>query len=967
MNFSSSSSSSFFNGKNVKKLNGVSCFYSNVDQIMNKRAEFFHALEIYKPDIIAVVEVKPKNARFQIQESELSINEYEMFHNLQEEGRGIVLYVHNKLQPSLCSNIKSDFSEHLVVETKLNEGNGNLLICLVYRRQDLPKDNCDKLNALFETLSQHKAMHKLIVGDFNFPELDWITETSKASENHVATKFLKATKDSLFFQHQKTPTRYREGQRSNTLDLVFTDNDNLIEELKVEAPIGKSDHFSLMIQLSVSTAEVKKAPRRNFRKTDTETLKNELKNIDWDEELKDKDIDETWTQIKRNIVNAIDKSTPMTNPTGKKGKIWMRPDTLDTVRLKHKLFRDWHKTNNDKAKKSEYNKMNNKARKACRKANKAYEKKVAEESKKNPKIFFNYANSKIKNKSGIADLNKEDGTKTKTDYEKAELLNKFFQSVFVTEDPGPLPDFEGYEYDNELTDFDISEEAVRKILSGLDRNKASGPDDIPPCVLVDAATELAKPISVLFNRSLKSGKIPKDWKMAHVTPIYKKGNKAAVNNYRPVSLTCVLCKSMEKIVREKILQHLSANNIISPHQHGFVPGRSCMTQLLESMDDWTSIIEESGSVDIIYTDFQKAFDSVPHRRLIQKMKSAGINGSVLRWVEDFLANRKQRVVINGTKSNEGSVTSGIPQGSVLGPLLFVMYINDLPRNLNTVAKMFADDTKVYVRSDTPDGARNLQGDLDTLQNWSDKWMLKFHPDKCCVLKLGKDNDNKYEMGDATKGERITLKETEKEKDLGVIVDNKLSFSSHVAQTTAKANRMVGLIRRSFDFLNERTFVLLYKSMVRPLLEYGNSIWQPMLKGLESDIEDVQRRATKSLAHIRDKSYSERLKILKLPCLEHRRRRGCMIETYKFMHGYYDTTKPEFKKSNKEQLRGHSLKLDKTRCTTRIRANFLSNRITNDWNSLPNSVVTSPSIDTFKRRLDEHWKNIQTLYEPNCQS
>ena len=947
-------------------MNGISCFYSNVDQIMNKRTEFLHAIEIYTPDIIAVVEVKPKNSRYKIQESELYIEEYEMFHNLQDEGRGIVLYVHNKLAPSLCENIKNDFSEYLVVESKIN-GDETLLFCLVYRRQDLPKENCENLNKLFEALSQHKATHKLIVGDFNFPELDWSTETSRVSENHTATKFLKTTKDSLFIQHQKTPTRQREGQRSNTLDLVFTDCEEIIEELLVEAPIGKSDHFSLLMKLSASITKVNKTPRRNFRKTDTNVLKKELKEINWDDELQGKDVNESWLKIKSKIEEAIEKSTPMTKPTGKKSKIWMRPETLETVRLKHKMFREWHKTNNDKTKKTEYNKMNNKARKACRKANRDYEKKVAEESKRNPKMFFNYANSKMKNKSGIADLNKGDGSKTKTDQEKAELLNNFFQSVFVEEDSGPLPEFEGYEFDTELNDFDITMESVRKILSGLNRNKASGPDEIPPCILVDAAAELAKPITMLFERSLKSGQLPNDWKIAHVTPIYKKGNKAAVNNYRPVSLTCVICKTMEKIVREQILQHLSKNNIISPHQHGFVPGRSCMTQLLESMDDWTSILEEGGSVDVIYTDFQKAFDSVPHRRLIQKLESCGVKGNVLLWVKDFLANRKQRVVINGSKSNEGDVTSGIPQGSVLGPLLFVIFINDLPRSLNTVAKMFADDTKVYVRSDTQDGAKNLQEDIDMLQDWSDKWMLKFHPDKCCVLKIGKENDNKYEMGDVTKGSRITLKETEQEKDLGVVVDNKLSFSNHIAQATAKANRMIGLIRRSFDYLNERMLVLLYKSMVRPLLEYGNCIWHPMLKGLESDVEDVQRRATKILAHIKDKTYPERLKILKLPCLEHRRRRGRMIETYKFMHGFYDTEKPEFKKSEKDQLRGHSLKLDKIRCKTRLRANFLSNKVVNDWNSLPNSVVTSPTIDTFKRRLDNHWMDIPTLYEPTCQS
>ena len=477
----------------------------------------------------------------------------------------------------------------------------------------------------------------------------------------------------------------------------------------------------------------------------------------------------------------------MSLPQNKQGKKWMDKETLETVREKHRLFREWHRKGNDNDKKEPYKKANNKARKECRKANRAYERKVADESKKNPKMFFQYVNSKVKTKSGIADLNKDDGTKTKNDNEKAELLNEFFQSVFTNEEDGPLPNFENYDFDTELNEIEITPSDVKKILTGLDKNKASGPDGIPSSVLSEAAEELTEPITLLFKRSLESGTIPADWKMAHVSPIFKKGSKAAVNNYRPVSLTCVLCKVLEKIVRAKILDHLIANDIISPHQHGFVPGRSCITQLLEALDEWTKILEENGSVDIIYTDFQKAFDSVPHKRLAKKLNACGIGGSLLAWVTDFLAERKQKVVINGCESTEGKVTSGIPQGSVLGPLLFVIYINDLPRGLKTVAKMFADDTKVYVRSDTMEGAKNLQEDIDSLQNWSDKWLLRFHPDKCCVLKIGRENDNEYKMGNADKGERITLKQTTKEKDLGVIIDDKLSFRDHIAQATSKAN------------------------------------------------------------------------------------------------------------------------------------------------------------------------------------
>ena len=373
-------------------------------------------------------------------------------------------------------------------------------------------------------------------------------------------------------------------------------------------------------------------------------------------------------------------------------------------------------------------------------------------------------------------------------------------------------------------------------------------------------------------------------------------------------------------------------------------------------------------MDIVYMDYQKAFDSVPHRRLKMKLSALGIKGHVLTWIEDFLANRKQRVIINNSSSQDADVTSGIPQGSVLGPLLFVAYINDLPRGLKSTAKMFADDTKLYARSDTENGPSDLQDDLNALQEWSRNWLLKFHPQKCCVLKVGKENANEYSMNQIlANGEtnNIVLKETEKEKDLGVVIDNKLSFKDHVAQQTTKANRIVGLIRRSFDFLSEKMFVILYKSLVRPILEYGHCIWQPSEKGLCIELEKVQKRATKMLGHLKDKPYSDRLKKLKLPSLEYRRLRGDMIETYKYLHGHYDTEYPKFEKTTTTHLRGHSLKIVKQRTRLSIRSNFFSNRITNTWNNLPEQVITAPSVDSFKRRLDLHWKDLPTIFHPTC--
>ena len=509
-------------------------------------------------------------------------------------------------------------------------------------------------------------------------------------------------------------------------------------------------------------------------------------------------------------------------------------------------------------------------------------------------------------------------------------------------------------------------------------NKAPGPDGIPPGILSAAAKELTKPLSVLFKRTIDEEKLPDEWKKALVSPIYKrKGSKTSPNNYRPVSLTCIICKIMEKIIRKAVMEHLQENNIVTSEQHGFMSGRSCMTQLLESMDAWTEALDEHGSVDIIYTDFQKAFDSVPHSRLMEKISACGIKGKARGWIQDFLTNRTQRVVVNGSTSQEGAVTSGIPQGSVLGPILFVIYINDLPLSVKSQIKMFADDTKLYARVDkmeengTNQGSADLQDDLDALMKWSDTWQLKFHPEKCCVLKLGQDRGTAYYMDTKDKEgnkTRIRLKETQEEKDLGVIVDQALSFKQHVAEATLKANRVVGNIRRSFDYLSLETFTLLFKSMVRPILEYGHCVWKPdeeKQKGLCVKLENVQKRATKLLGEIKELPYPERLKKLKLPSLEHRRKRGDAIEVYKFLHGKYKVQSPTLELNKDTKTRGHSLKLAKARPRLNLRGNYFSNRVVNLWNSLPGEVVTAPSVDAFKARLDKHWENLPSVYDPIC--
>ena len=457
------------------------------------------------------------------------------------------------------------------------------------------------------------------------------------------------------------------------------------------------------------------------------------------------------------------------------------------------------------------------------------EMKLASEAKTNPSGVWKYAKSKISCKSGILDLKKEDSSRSKADAEKAELLNRFFKSVFTTEDSGPVPEMPEYDFKESRDDILITADGVRQLLAGLQPGKAAGPDGLPPRILSVAANELAVSLARLFRLTLDTGELPLEWKMAYVSPIFKKGSRMSPNNYRPVSLTCIVCKVMEKLVRKARMDHLKKNDTVTREQHGFVSGRSCITHLLEVMDSWTEVVNEGGSVDVIYTDFQKAFDSVPHHRLMRKVSACGIRGKLLRWINDFLANRTQCVVINGEKSQEGNVASGIPQGSVLGHIHFVIYINDLPANVKSQVKMFADDTKLFTRVDVPNNHETMQNDLDELMQWSNKWQLKFHPEKCCVLKLGRERETENFMNSKDEDGnpiRVKLKEVQAEKDLGVTIDKVLSFKRHMELATSKANRVIGVIRRSFDYLTPASFVQLFKGLVRPLLQYGHCVWNP---------------------------------------------------------------------------------------------------------------------------------------------
>ena len=445
----------------------------------------------------------------------------------------------------------------------------------------------------------------------------------------------------------------------------------------------------------------------------------------------------------------INQHVPVKKPKKKKA-LWLTRKALKAVRRKQRAWRKYQKRKTAENKRH-YEKCQTDAKRETRIAKRDFERKIAENIKTDPKSFYSYVRSKQKVKDAVGPLKNDDGETLQPGQETADALNNFLTSVFTKEDsevPTPVQMYKGPE-DEKLTNIKIDEETVKKKLEKLDPSKAAGPDDIPPSLLKNLADELCTPITLIFNKSIEEGLVPEDWRTAHITPIFKKGSRSKPGNYRPISLTSVIGKVLESIFRDHITDHLDQHNLIADTQHGFRKGKSCTTNLLDHLEALTKQVDEGIPVDVVYLDLAKAFDTVPHRRLLAKIRAHGIDGRVARWIEAWLEDRKQRVITQGATSNWEQVTSSVVQGSVLGPLCFLIYMNDMEEDISPSSKVskFADDTKLSHPVPTQDDIKTMQKDIDQLQTWADKWQMRYNVGKCGVMHTGYHNPtHTYTMG-----------------------------------------------------------------------------------------------------------------------------------------------------------------------------------------------------------------------------
>ena len=943
----------FNNVNTANSTTRLKVFYTNADSLSNKYLELLTTIDFQSPDLLCITETLPKNSLYYTP-FDLDSYGYTSYHSC--VGRGVSVYVKN-CWSSEQIHLNVEYTESIWVRVSCSN-NTCFTIGTVYRSPNSTQENNQALIQLVEEATKIQSNSLICVGDFNMKEIDWVHNKVNCSQTHPAWSLYDKLNDLFISQLVLEPTRYREGETHNLLDWVLTDTPDRIDKIQIGPPLGSNgDHCTISFEFVVSFEQIDQGGYLCFNKGNYTELRNILSIVDWHAMLDQCDIENAWNTFQNTVTQAIEKCVPRFKPRARKSPPWIDKDARTCIRERNKAWSVYRK-NKSEENWSNYKSIRNETGRKLTKSKVNYENNLASKIKENPKLFWNYVKLSSGGKKDIPAIKDDLGRSITNDQEKVEIFNNYFCDVYTIEDLTNIPTPSPTNNPNYLNECHVSQERVTKQLKKLNISKAAGPDNLHSKILVETHDLLALPLTIIYSKSLQENKLPTKWKEAHIKPLYKKGSKNSASNYRPVSLTSVCCKTLERLIREDLMTFLENNNLISNQQHGFRSGRSCCTQLLELMEIWSELSDKGEAWDCIYLDFAKAFDRVPHRRLISKLRCLGINGNLLAWIDDFLTNRKQAVTINNVISNQRHVTSGIPQGSVLGPILFIVYINDLPDQIKSFIKIFADDTKLFNTIANLRDISAIQQDLDALYNWSVKWQLGFNATKCKVIHYGSNNmeANYYLNG-------ILLESTSKERDLGVIFDDKLKFSEHIGAITAKANSRLGIIKRTFSNLTPAIFVPLYKTLVRPLLEYCSPIWSPILKKDSIEIEKVQRRATKLVKQIVNLDYNERLHFLKLDSLHFRRRRTDLIQVFKIIKGIDNIDHNIFFEiSHNTHTRGHSLKLFKKQSNCNLRKQVFSQRVINDWNSLKESTVQCKTVDSFKSALKKEWAHHPDRYD-----
>jgi hypothetical protein len=680
----------------------------------------------------------------------------------------------------------------------------------------------------------------LLVGDFNLPGINWDKLQVKpcCQYKKLHQEFLDLLNENSLTQLITEPTHVH----GNTLDLLCTNEPKLVVNTGIIKP-GVSDHHIITATLNMTAKLLGKPDNfiiKLYRNADTQSFQQHMQSVT--SELAElTDLNDMWSLFTKRLKEGIDKYVPQKEIKPKATNLpnWFGKQAEKLISKQRKTYNNYKKTG-DNFYLCQYKQQRRESKKEIKKMKKDYlvDRICGPLSRGNSKPFFKHLRGN-KQTLVLSLIDKMNHT-TDDPQQCADLLNNYFRDQFCQD--LQIIGVPKLEYTGDM--LQISETGVAKLITSLKNGKSPGPDGIrKPDLLVHLPTE-ANCLSQIFRASLQSGKLPDQWKMAHVVPVHKGGELNLANNYRPISLTSIPCKLLEHIVLHFLNEKL--DNILHNRQHGFRKGMSCETQLCATFHDLAKTVESSKTTHALILDFKKAFDKVPHSLLLQKLQRIpGLHPQLANWIQDFLTERTQRVVVKGTYSGITSVTSGVPQGSVLGPTLFLLYINDLPANITCNISLYADDTLLYQHVNNDLESTAFQNNINEVYKWSQKWKMPFNISKCHVITFGNYSIHPtYYLGSAI------IPWAEQTKYLGVIFQSNLRFDDHIKEKTEKAGKILGAIKYLLHSAPTNSRLLAYTSLCRPILEYADTVWDPTTIQQIDSIESIQNRAVRFISNLK---------------------------------------------------------------------------------------------------------------------
>ena len=822
-----------------------------------------------------------------------------------------------------------------------------LKICCYYRPPYRNKNTLPSLSnsialALRSKCPDGSEPKILVMGDFNVNTLD--------KSHYLYDDLTDLISVHNLHQFVNQPTYHKPNIVPSLLDHIYSNDPELITQVDYLSPLGACYHSVLHCRLSIQQAKPALVCRIiwQYSKADWARANDLLSSYHLVEGM---DINHAWDHFHSFFMNVIDQCVPKKSVKCKaKDPPWLNSELRKMCRKKHMLFRKWKKSKNDDIH-SKYKCIRNKLSNRLKHAKRVFFDSLLDDASPS-KRFWSYCKSR-KGTSPIPDTITHNGLSATTSANIAQTFCQFFSECFndsdIPDTPPPL-----YNYSSSISHCCSSSEDIHSFIRKLNNTSAAGVDGITSLMLKGTAYTVSPILSDIFNLSLSTGRIPDAWKLSRVVPVFKSGDPHTASNYRPISLQPICCKLLEKVIHGSVLQHLNSNNILTDRQFGFLPKSSTTDALTTALHEWYGHLEGRKSIAMALFDLSKAFDRVPHRPLVHKLRAVGVAGPLLSWFRSYLSCRTQLVAIRGVDSNPVPVLSGVPQGSVLGPLLFLIYVNDLSLtsfSLSSSLVLYADDTTLFKPIVTPSDLVDFQSDINSIHDWFCLNHLTANASKTKLMIISTKRDPFPDVALTLNNQPI--ERVSSAKFLGIILSDKLSWDLYVDHICKKARKTIGFIHRSFHSAPINTRRTLYLALVRPILEYASTTWHPLNIKLTNRIESTQRFACRVILQQWKLSHDELLQESDLPTLVKRRDVATLCHLFKIFHGLCSSPNP-YRPHPRTSLRHlNSCAVDPPFCRLSLSKSSFYPYAPTLWNYLPEAVVKSTSLQAFKLAVHSH--------------